>query len=372
MNLKDISKMSNLMENFLKEHSAGDKQLLLYGAGHYCDFVLCLLRRYDIIPAYIVDKKCVGGGQKDNIVVISPGEAKRLYQEAPYRIIIATPMYIEEVQKELQKFIDIKDIYAFECELYNSFIHDLDAYRRFLYNNENDFLKFYHELEDEISKETMENVIKGRVSGDLAYFRRCKKPDQYYIDELFNSNWAGVFLDVGASIGDTLETLADKTKDLFEKVYCFEPSKDACAILSEKAKRYGNRVKLINKGAWDKEETLEFHEDAEHGASRIVGKEEENTVRVQVNRLDAMVEESDRVVHIKMDIEGAEKQALKGAEKIIKRDKPMLAICAYHLNDDFLEIPRLIREMVPEYKFYLRHHNVAGTETVIYAIIKER
>ena len=78
---------------------------------------------------------------------------------------------------------------------------------------------------------------------------------------------------------------------------------------------------------------------------------------------------SDRVVHIKMDIEGAEKRALRGAVEIIRRDKPMLAICVYHKNDDLLEIPKLIKEIVPDYKFYLRHHNVAGTETVLYAII---
>lgn len=368
MDIKEIAGLINLYEMFLQDYSRTEKPLLLYGAGSYCDWVIRLLRRHKITPSYIVDKNA-GRREKWNIPLISLDEAKKLYQETSYKILLATPMYAEEVQKELEKFIAEEDIYAFECELYYSFIHDLNEYRKFLCDREEDFLSFYRELGDELSRQTMESVLMGRISGDMAYFRSCRRPHQYYIDELFDPAMKGVFLDVGASVGDTLEALADRTNKLFEKVYCFEPSKDAYAILSEKAKEYGERVQLVNKGAWDKKEILEFWEDAEHGASKIVGEEEENTIRVQVDCLDVMVDVEDRVVHIKMDIEGAEKKALRGAKRIIQRDKPMLAICAYHRNDDFLAISKLIREMVPEYKFYLRHHNVAGTETVLYAVI---
>ncbi len=69
-----------------------------------------------------------------------------------------------------------------------------------------------------------------------------------------------------------------------------------------------------------------------------------------------------------MDIEGAELNALKGCEKIIKRYQPKLAICIYHRNEDFIEIPKYILSIVPEYKLYMRHHNISGTETVLYAI----
>ena len=291
-----------------------------------------------------------------------------LYRQESFKVLIATPMYAEEAMDSLQKFMQRDHIYSFECELYYSFIQDIDAYRKFLCDNEKELLKFYYELMDDLSRETMKNVLVGRITGDLSYFRKCRQPHQYYIEELFDSKMKGTFLDVGASIGDTLEELSDRTKNSFDKVYCFEPSQSAYAILQEKAMQYGNRVKLVNKGAWDREEILEFHEDAEHGASKIVSGEQGNTIRIVVDQLDAMVDKKDKVIHIKMDIEGAEKQALKGAKEIIKRDKPMLAICVYHKNDDFIKIPELIKEIVPEYRFYLRHHNVAGTETVLYAV----
>ena len=73
---------------------------------------------------------------------------------------------------------------------------------------------------------------------------------------------------------------------------------------------------------------------------------------------------------IKMDIEGAEKKALMGAEKIIKKHKPRLAVCVYHNFEDFLEIPELIINMVPEYKLYLRHKSNSGTDTILYAVAR--
>ena len=69
-----------------------------------------------------------------------------------------------------------------------------------------------------------------------------------------------------------------------------------------------------------------------------------------------------------MDIEGAELEALKGARNTILKDKPDLAICVYHKNEDIIEIPRYILELDPEYELYLRHYDLAEYETVLYAV----
>lgn len=69
-----------------------------------------------------------------------------------------------------------------------------------------------------------------------------------------------------------------------------------------------------------------------------------------------------------MDIEGAELPALHGALKIIKRDKPTLAICVYHKREDLITIPQYIKKIVPEYKLYLRVHYAYASELVLYAV----
>ena len=69
-----------------------------------------------------------------------------------------------------------------------------------------------------------------------------------------------------------------------------------------------------------------------------------------------------------MDIEGSEYNALLGAEDIIKRDRPKLAICLYHTAEDYLRIPFLINKMVPEYELYIKHHEQGLVGTVLYAV----
>ena len=80
----------------------------------------------------------------------------------------------------------------------------------------------------------------------------------------------------------------------------------------------------------------------------------------------------ERVTFIKMDIEGAELSALRGAKKIIQQQKPILAVCIYHGVGDMLNVPTYIKKLVPEYQIYIRHYTNEMFETVCYAIPPER
>lgn len=75
-----------------------------------------------------------------------------------------------------------------------------------------------------------------------------------------------------------------------------------------------------------------------------------------------------KVTFIKMDIKGAELVALQGAGNIIQTQKPKLAICIYHKEEDLTEIPMYIKELVPEYQLYIRHYSNNAFETALYAI----
>ena len=75
---------------------------------------------------------------------------------------------------------------------------------------------------------------------------------------------------------------------------------------------------------------------------------------VEVVRIDDDIQEP--VTFIKMDIEGAEKDALIGCKEQIQTNRPNLAICTYHGHEDIILIPKLIDEYAPGYKFFMRHH----------------
>ena len=71
---------------------------------------------------------------------------------------------------------------------------------------------------------------------------------------------------------------------------------------------------------------------------------------------------------IKMDIEGAEIEALKGAQLCISKYKPNLAIAVYHSPNDLIEIPQLIEKIHPGYRMFLRQHGECALETVLYCL----
>lgn len=118
---------------------------------------------------------------------------------------------------------------------------------------------------------------------------------------------------------------------------------------------------LIPKGLWSEDRELKLKSDKT--SSRISG---EGDIKIEVDSIDNLINRP--VTFIKMDIEGSEYQALLGAQNTISKYKPKLAICIYHKPEDIWELPWLIHEINPEYKFYLRHYSFADNETVLYAL----
>ena len=149
-----------------------------------------------------------------------------------------------------------------------------------------------------------------------------------------------------------------------KKVYAFEPDPYNYELCEKVKNENGlDQVELINKGTWKKTGKLSFSASKD-GASHITM---EGEMSIEVVAIDDVVDESQKVTLIKMDVEGAELESLQGASACIQRDKPKLAICIYHKSEDMYVIPKYIKSLVPEYKFYIRHHSNIGAETVLYA-----
>ena len=100
-------------------------------------------------------------------------------------------------------------------------------------------------------------------------------------------------------------------------------------------------------------------------ASRIIDKECGD--KVQVVTLDDYVYD-EKPTFIKMDIEGAEMEALIGARRIIQTYKPKLAVCLYHKPQDLFEIPIYIKSLNEDYRLYIRQYANSRYETVCYAL----
>jgi len=165
------------------------------------------------------------------------------------------------------------------------------------------------------------------------------------------------FVDAGAYYGDTISAFLQKTKEKYSHIYVFEPDNDVLSRLNDFCSPLKN-VSLYNICIYSHKTNISMQNDEIFG----------NDVNLmQADSLDSILDNKP-VTFIKMDIEGSEKEAIQGASNIIKTQRPKLAICIYHYMSDLWEIPLLLHEIVPEYKFYIRHHSYGFYETVLYAV----
>lgn len=190
-------------------------------------------------------------------------------------------------------------------------------------------------------------------------------PAQYFPSDIISFAEEEVFVDAGYFDLNTALELRRRCGAV-KKVYALEPDPESYALCLEKKSRFCfDEAEVLPLGAWSQRTSLHFNA-CNTGTSRVCSNGE---IEIPVAPIDELIDAEDRVTMIKMDIEGSELEALKGARNTILRDKPKLAICIYHKPEDMIEIPMYVKQLVPEYKLYVRHHASGEAETVLYAVL---
>lgn len=158
-------------------------------------------------------------------------------------------------------------------------------------------------------------------------------------------------IDAGAANGDTPAIFSREYT--FRNIYAFEPEKNNYIKLIENIERFRlKNVIPVNKGVGDRNRILRITNES--GQSHISSHGEQE---VEIITIDQFVEKNNVTVGlIKMDIEGFEFYAIKGAERTVKKQKPILLISIYHCGKDFFEIKPLL-EKWGGYKFMVRKLN---------------
>jgi FkbM family methyltransferase len=163
-----------------------------------------------------------------------------------------------------------------------------------------------------------------------------------------------VVLDCGASDGDfTLEALHAGAKMVVSVEIA--PSNIECLRRTLAPQIAEGRVIVYPKGVWDKDDFLTLNtEDTNFAANSVVMRPEgaRTSVRVPLTTIDQIVAELKlpRVDFIKMDVEGAEARALRGARDTITRFRPRLAIAMEHNEDDEIDLPKVVHEVRADYQ----------------------
>jgi len=158
-----------------------------------------------------------------------------------------------------------------------------------------------------------------------------------------------IVFDCGAHIGIyTREALNCGAK----LVVAIEPSPLSIKCLHKNFKKEveQRRVIIYEKGVWNREEILTFHTSEDSaGDSFVLSPKESKTISMPVTTIDKIVKELklDHIDFIKMDIEGAEENAIIGAKETISNYKPCMAVAVYHSPDQSGQVRATVKGVYP-------------------------
>lgn len=214
---------------------------------------------------------------------------------------------------------------------------------------------------DDASRRCFLSVMLYRLTWDARWLEPVRLPyrDMYFFTDALDIGEDEVLIDGGAFDGDTVAAFAARTRGTHRHIHAFEADPANLGPLQD---RIGSipRVTLHPVGLWSHPDTLRF--SSGQGPGGRLG--EGGDVTVPVQSLDGL--DIGPVTLIKLDIEGAEIQALHGAANLIRRHRPRLTVAVYHDVDDFAAIPDLIETLRPNSRYRLRHHSPIHHDTVLY------
>ena len=220
----------------------------------------------------------------------------------------------------------------------------------------------FESLADDLSRRVFADVINFRISGKISYLKGITTPKEEVYTDIIRPDGNEVYVDLGAYNGDTIAELLEHTGGKYGKIYALEPDRRNFKKLTLSTEGMEN-VEIFNCAVWDRDTELMFADrSGRQSAVSTAGKPKE------ARSVDSILA-GDRADIIKMDVEGAEDEALNGAEKTIRTFRPKLMISLYHRNRDIFYLPLKIKKLDPEYRLYIRHQPyIPAWETNLYAI----
>ncbi|KHK89410.1 FkbM family methyltransferase [Novosphingobium malaysiense] len=196
------------------------------------------------------------------------------------------------------------------------------------------------------------------------------RSDRFFIPEVSASADAlDEFVDGGAHHGQVTRKFAALRDNAFRQIVAIEPDPDNMAAIeamrAAMAPDVAERIALVSAALGAENDTRPFHRGL--GYASQFSTTGQDTLRSET--LDSLDLAPD---FIKLHLEGAERDALRGAQETIRRHRPILAVTTYHNADGIWRTPAWLMETLEDYRFLMRLHSWCGTGAVVYALPKEQ
>jgi FkbM family methyltransferase len=352
-------------------------RLVLFGAGNLGRKALAALRADGVEPlAFVDNNEALWGSQVRGIPVLSPYDGARQFGDsASFCIAIWRGEGTDTMKQRRQPLLDagclnVVDFGALFWKYHTRVLphYSLDLPHHVLVRA--DAVRAAFDLwTDDASRAEYVAQVRWRLWLDFDNLPPPLKEEIYYPRDLVDISDDEVFIDCGAFDGDTVRAFIGHAEGRFKRIYAFEADQSNFRRLCDFAASApeGIRARLVCSDAAlnDRAGWLFFTETGT--AASAVAKQ---GVRVRAVALDEELTEAP--TWIKMDIEGSEPAALRGAQRTIASHAPILSICVYHSQNHLWDVPLQIAAMHPGYRQYLRPFVPESWDLVCYAVPKTR
>ena len=337
--------------------------IIIFGAGNTSALYQKCFEKEGIKPLFYVDNNVSKHGTLFyGVQIISFDDLVKMKNELQHDFpLVLICSAITEVVDEIKKQLAAAAIDYFLMDQYIFSKH------------KQDILNVFDSLEEE-SKKLYAEVVITRINNLNISYDMVEENQYFTLPEFKKKKNNEIFVDLGAYVGDSIEQYLEIKSGTFKNIYAFEPNERNFNAMKYRVERLNKewalnegKIILINAGVGRNTTNLYMANDNNETPSlaaciseNIEGDE------IVIYSLDDYFADSN-VSFIKADIESYEYDMLLGAQNVIKKNKPLLAICIYHNASDIFSIPLLIKSIMPEYKISIAHHSVEQAETVLYA-----
>lgn len=336
-----------MTKNILNNKSSWEKikesglPVVIYGMGNGADKVLDEFIRLGIPVAGVTASDDFVRGQSFRGFTVK--KLSGFSGEFVIAVAFATciPQVMEHIFSLSRKYrVIVPCVPVFGDEIFN---------REFIEKNSDSINAAYSLFEDGESKRIFRGCVEFMFTGELDVLQSITSGKDEAFNNILKFSENEAFLDLGAYRGDTVEEFLHYTNGKYENIIALEPDRRSFKKLLAYAEDK-ERMITVQKAISDKETVARFNSAAGRQSSFSDKGEEIETVTV-----DTLCG-GNRITYIKMDVEGAECEALCGGEKTLKSQKPKLNIALYHRSCDIFSLPLKIASINPDYKFFIRRH----------------
>lgn len=355
--LEFITEKETCWEKLQKEH----RPIYIYGMGDGALKIMSVFKKYGIKTTGIfASDDFVRGHFFEGFKVMRLSEVEEA--ENNFVVVLAFAAGYEELVERIRNIAMKRPLYVPDVPVVGNGLFTYDYCRE----HAEEIQEVYDLLADEQSKKVYSSVINFKISGNIKHLEKIVSTKSEIYKDIIKPNLNEHYIDLGAYVGDTIKELLEITKNRYVRIYAMEPDKKnfkkLCRFIEGK-----NHIYAYNNAAWCIDTQLPFASKA--GRQSSLASSNNSAKYIEGKSVDNILK-GDEATLIKMDVEGAEREAIWGACQTISKYNPRLMISLYHRNEDIFELPLLVHKLNPKYKLYIRHQlYIPAWETNLYAVL---